>query len=78
MFFGLTAPQVFFRPDRPSPSCRVRIRAKRGHQIAAVAVARKLTVLCWNLLTKDEDYRWVRPALVASAFRVRRDSNRQD
>ena len=29
----------------------VRIRARRGHQIAAVAVARKLTVLCWHLLT---------------------------
>jgi len=27
----------------------VRIRARRGHQIAAVAVARKLTVLCWHL-----------------------------
>src|SRR6185312_4696518 len=30
----------------------VRIRARRGHQIAAVALARKLTVLCWHLLTK--------------------------
>jgi transposase len=30
----------------------VRIRAKRGHQIAAAAVARKLTVLCWHLLTR--------------------------
>ena len=38
----------------------VRIRARRGHQIAAVAVARKLTVLCWHLLTKGEDYQWAR------------------
>jgi transposase len=30
----------------------VRIRAKRGHQIAAVAVARKLTVLC---LTRSQN-----------------------
>ena len=30
----------------------LRIRARRGHQIAAVAVARKLAVLCWHLLTK--------------------------
>jgi transposase len=44
----------------------VRIRAKRGHQVAAVAVARKLTVLCWHLLTKGQDYRWARPALVAN------------
>jgi transposase len=47
----------------------VRIRAKRGHQIAAVALARKLTVLCWHLLTKDVDYLWARPALVASKVR---------
>ena len=38
----------------------VRIRAKRDHQIAAVAVARA-PVLCWHLLTKDEDYLWRGP-----------------
>jgi transposase len=43
----------------------VRIRAKRGHQIAAVAVARKLAVLCWHVLTKERDYLWARPALWA-------------
>jgi len=48
----------------------VRIRAKRGHQVAAVAVARKLTVLCWHLLTKEADYRWARPALVATKRRA--------
>jgi transposase len=48
----------------------VRIRAKRGHQIAAVAVARKLVVLCWHLLTKEVDYLWARPALVANKVRA--------
>lgn len=48
----------------------VRIRAKRGHQVAAVALARKLTVLCWHLLTKQTDYRWARPALVANKRRA--------
>jgi transposase len=43
----------------------VRIRARRGHQVAAVAVARKLTVLCWHMLTKETDYLWARPSLVA-------------
>ena len=47
----------------------VRVRAKRGHQIAAVALARKLTVLCWHLLTKEEDYLWARPALIAKKAR---------
>jgi transposase len=48
----------------------VRIRARRGHQVAAVAVARKLAVLCWHLLTKEEDYLWARPALVANKVRA--------
>ena len=48
----------------------VRIRAKRGHQIAAVAVARKLVVLCWHLLTREVDYLWARPALVANKVRA--------
>jgi transposase len=48
----------------------VRIRARRGHQIAAVAVARKLAVLCWHLLTRQSDYYWARPALVANKQRA--------
>lgn len=48
----------------------MRIRAKRGHQIAAVAVARKLTALCWHLLTRGEDYLWARPALIANKSRA--------
>ena len=48
----------------------LRIRARRGHQVAAVAVARKLAVLCWHLLTKDADYQWARPALVANKLRA--------
>ncbi|WP_292537364.1 IS110 family transposase [Mesorhizobium sp.] len=47
----------------------VRIRAGRGHQIAAVAVARKLAVLCWHMLTKQEDYLWARSSLVAHKMR---------
>ena len=46
-----------------------RKRARCGHQIAAVATARKPAVLCWHLLTKDVDYLWARPALVANKVR---------
>ena len=48
----------------------IRIRARRGHQIAAVAVARKLAVLCWHMLTKEEDYLWARPSLLAHKRRA--------
>ncbi|MDS9469073.1 IS110 family transposase [Paracoccus sp. MBLB3053] len=46
-----------------------RICARRGNHIAAVAVARKLTVLIWHMLTKGEDYIWVRPALMTRKMR---------
>jgi len=42
-----------------------RIKARRGFQTAVVATARKMTVLAWHLITKDQDYAFARPALVA-------------
>jgi hypothetical protein len=42
----------------------MRIRDKRGKHVAAVATARKLAVIVWHMLTKDEDYAWSRPALL--------------
>lgn len=42
----------------------LRIKAKRGNQVAAVATARKLAVLIWHLLSKGQDYAWSRPALL--------------
>ena len=42
-----------------------RIKARRGFQAAVVATARKMTVLAWHLVTKDQDYAFARPGLVA-------------
>ena len=42
-----------------------RIRAKRGPQVAAVATARKLAIVAWHVLTKDEPYAHYRPSLLA-------------
>ncbi|MER9345356.1 IS110 family transposase [Mesorhizobium sp. M0601] len=47
----------------------LRIRNKRGRQVAAVAVARKLAVLIRHMQTRQENYLWVRPALVAAKQR---------
>jgi len=46
-----------------------RIKARRGMHIAVVATARKLAVLCWHLITKDEDYAFQRPSLTAQKLR---------
>jgi transposase len=47
----------------------LRIQARRGKAVAAVATARKLAVLVWQMLTKNEDYAWARPALLQAKLR---------
>jgi transposase len=47
-----------------------RIRARRGHAKAVVAVARKLAVLFWCLLTRSEDYAHQQPSLTAKKLRL--------
>jgi transposase len=46
-----------------------RIQARSGGQVAAVAVARKITVLAWHLLTRGQDYAFARPSLVRKKLR---------
>jgi transposase len=46
-----------------------RLRARRGHGIAVVAAARKLAVLFWCLLTRDEQYAHQQPSLTAKKLR---------
>ena len=46
-----------------------RIRGRRGMQIAVVATARKLAVLCWHVITEGEDYAFARPSLTAQKLR---------
>jgi transposase len=47
----------------------LRIRARRGQQIAAVATARKLAVIAWHVLADRKDFAWGRPALTAKKRR---------
>ncbi|WP_458380489.1 IS110 family RNA-guided transposase [Sinorhizobium medicae] len=54
----------------PLHAFSVRVMARRGHQVAAVAIARKLTVLVWHMLTKEADYLWACPSLVAHKMRA--------
>jgi transposase len=58
--------------QRPGPlhALYERIRARRGHQIAVVAVARKPAVLFWCLLTRSRDYAHQQPSLTANKLRL--------
>ena len=46
-----------------------RIRARRGHQVAITAAARKLACLFWCMLTRGEDYAYGQPSLTAKKLR---------
>jgi transposase len=57
------AAQQAMRQPGPLRAFGARVRARRGYQVAAVAVARKLACLAWCLLTRGEDYAFARPSL---------------
>jgi transposase len=46
-----------------------RIASKRGANVATVAVARKLVVIAWHMLSRGEDYAFARPSLVREKLR---------
>jgi transposase len=46
-----------------------RVRARRGPQIAATATARKLVVLFWHMLAREQDYAFGRPAMTRNKIR---------
>ena len=46
-----------------------RVAARRGRQVAVVAVARKLASLAWRLLSSGEDYAYANPARVRLKLR---------
>jgi transposase len=46
-----------------------RIKARKGHNVAIVAVARKLAVLFYCMLTREEDYAHQQPSLTAQKLR---------
>ena len=57
------------RAPGPLRAFFLRVRARRGQHVAAVATARKLAVIIWYLLHKGESYAWARPALHAKKLR---------
>src|SRR4030095_9947791 len=60
---------VAVRYPSPLRAFGERIKARRGAGIATVAVARKLVVLFWHLLTKEQDYAFGRPTLTQRKLR---------
>lgn len=61
---------VLVRTPGPMRAFYERVRVRRGAQVALVATARKLSVLFWHLLTREEDYAFERPSLTRRKLRA--------
>lgn len=57
------------RTTGPLRAFHERVAARRGRNIATVAVARKLAVIAWHMLSRGEDYAFTRPSLVREKIR---------
>ena len=60
------------RVPQPGPlhAFYARIRARRGHGKAIVATARKLAIIFWHLLAREEDYAHQQPSLTAKKIQA--------
>ena len=63
------AAQTAIRSPGPLRAFFERVRARRGHPVAIVAVARKLAVLFWYLLASGQDYAYAMPTVTAKKLR---------
>jgi transposase len=64
---GMLVEAAFSASRAPGPlrAFYRRVKDRRGFQVATVATARKMTVPCWHLITRGEDYAFARPSLTA-------------
>lgn len=63
------AAHTAIRTPGPLRAFHARVAPRRGKQIALCATARKLTVLVWHLLTKNEDYAFAAPTITQRKLR---------
>ena len=57
------------RTAGPLRAFHQRLAGRRGANIATVAVARKLVIIAWHLLSRGEKYAFMRPALYRQKIR---------
>jgi transposase len=64
------AAHAAIRVPGPLHAFYARVARRRGPGIAIIAVARKLAVLAWHLLSDEADYRWAPVGLTAEKIRA--------
>jgi transposase len=61
----LEAAEHTVKAPGPLRACYLRLKKKRGHNVAKVAVARKMCEILWHMLVEQEDYLYQIPARTA-------------
>jgi transposase len=64
------AAHTAIRTPGPLHAFHARLTPRRGKQIALCATARKLAVLVWHLLSKNEDYAFAAPTITQRKLRT--------
>jgi transposase len=68
-WLAIEAAHTIARSNSPLAATYLRIRRRKGHQIAVTALARKLVVVVWHLLTTQQPYRYAAPERTRSKLR---------
>jgi transposase len=68
-WLAIEAAHTIARSRSPLAATYLRIRRRKGHQIAVTALARKLVVVVWHLLTTQQPYRYAAPTRTREKLR---------
>ena len=60
-WLAIEAAHTIARSSSPLAASYHRVRRRKGHQIAVTALARKLVVVVWHILTTQQPYRYAAP-----------------
>jgi transposase len=69
-WLAVEAAQSLALSGSPITASYFKIKNKKGHNIAVTALARKLIVVVWHMLSKKQPYRYANPARVAEKMKV--------
>ena len=69
-WLAVEAAQSLALSGSPITASYYKIKNKKGHNVAVTALARKLIVVVWHMLKKQQPYRYARPERVAEKMKV--------
>jgi transposase len=69
-WLAVEAAQSLALSGSPITASYFKIKNKKGHNIAVTALARKLIVVVWHMLKKQQPYRYARPERVSEKMKI--------